>query len=349
MFDYQHLSELDAVMEKAVKDGAAPGMCVALVTPDEKWMKCYGNRQLIPSAEAATIDTIWDMASCSKVVVTATCIMKLIEEGLLSLDTPIYKVLEEFEEKDLTIRHLITHSSGLPADIDGYKMMTQEEMIHAALHVKIKEELVNKVNYSDVNFILLGMIVARLKGSLNGYAEEVMFRPLQMNNTTYNPDPSLKDRCASYEDLPARGGIVRGVVHDGKAFKLGGVSGHAGVFSTIEDLTHYAEMMLNDGVWHGIRFFSEETMELYRTCLTEGMNERRSIGWVISDPNYALGKDFSAHTLYHTGFSGPSIIIDFDRKLAMITLANRVHPSRDNKLILTARNDFHDAAYKCVK
>ena len=349
MFDYHNLSRLDDILATCVQNGTSPGMCVALVTPDEKWMKCYGNKQIVPETEPATLDTVWDLASCSKVVVPATCIMKLREEGLLTLDTPIADILDNFKLKDVTIRQCITHSSGLPADINGYKAMTKEEMIDAAMNIQKEEQWVGKVHYSDVNFILLGLVVAKLKGSLNGYAKEVFFDPLQMHHTTYNPDPSWKPLCASYEDLPARGGVVRGVVHDGKAYKLGGVSGHAGVFSTVEDLSHYVEMMLNNGIWHGKRFFSEETMELYKTCLTEGMNERRSIGWVISDPNYALGKNFSEHTLYHTGFSGPSIVMDFDRHMGIIVLANRVHPSRDNVKILQVRNIIHDAAYDCVK
>lgn len=349
MFNYKGLEAFDTLLENTVADGAAAGMAVALVTPDEKWIKSYGFRQVIPCKEETTLDTIWDLASCSKVLVTATCIMKLVEEGLITLDTKICEVLPELTQKEITIRDCITHASGLPADINGYKAMTTEEMIDAAMHIEKQSELEGKVHYSDVNFILLGMVVAKLKGSLNGYADEVMFKPLNMMNSTYNPAPSLKGRCAAYEDIPARGGIVRGIVHDGKGFKFGGVSGHAGVFSTIEDVTHYVEMMLNDGVYQGKRFFSEATMELYKTCLTEGMNEKRSIGWVISDANYALGKCFSEHTLYHTGFSGPSILIDLDRKVGCVVLANRVHPSRENKKILTARNEIHDAAYQCLK
>ncbi len=349
MLNYKKLKELDGWLRHFVEEGAAPGMCAALVTPNEKWMKCYGLRQLVPNPEPATLDTLWDMASCSKVVVTATCIMKLIEEGMISLDTRIHEILPEFNQTEITIQACLTHSSGLPADINGYKQMTSEEMIAAAMKIEQEAEWIGKVHYSDVNFILLGMVIERLKGSLDGYAKELMFQPLQMENTMYNPDHSLADRCAAYEDLPARGGIVRGVVHDGKAFKLGGVSGHAGVFSTIEDLTHYVDMMLNNGIWHGHRFFSEKTMELYRTCLTEGMNEKRSVGWVISDPNYALGHHFSEHTLFHTGFSGPSILIDLDRHLGCILLANRVHPTRENRLILEARNIIHDAAYECLK
>ncbi len=343
--NYANLEKLNTLIEHLVEDGAAAGMNVAVVTEKEKWIKSFGNRQNVPTVEEATLDTIWDLASCSKVLVTTTCILKLREEGLLDLDTKVKDILPLLSDETLTVLECINHTSGYPADINGYKAMTKEEMIEAVWAMKKQPELVGKVNYSDVNFILLGLIVAKLKGSLNGYAEEVMFKPLKMNNTCYNPASELKNRCAAYEDIPARGGVVRGIVHDGKGFKFEGVSGHAGVFSTIDDVTHYVEMLFNDGVYHGVRFFREDTMELLRTCTTADKNERRSIGWVISDPNYALGKRFSEHTLYHTGFSGPSILIDLDKKIACVVLANRVHPSRDNKKILAARNDIHDAVY----
>lgn len=349
MLSYKGLETFDELMKQLAEDNAAAGMAVALVTCDEKWEKCYGYRQIVPEKEEATLDTIWDLASCSKVLVTATCIMKLIEEGLITLDTKVSDVLPELLQKEITIKECLTHSSGLPADVNGYKAMSLEEMFEAIWHIEKQPDLRGKVNYSDVNFILLGLVVAKLKGSLNEYAEEIMFKPLNMNNTCYNPASSLKARCAAYEDIAARGGVIRGIVHDGKGFKLGGVSGHAGVFSTLEDVTHYVEMMLNDGIYNGKRFFKEETMELYKTCLTEGKNEKRSIGWIISDSSYPLGHYFSEHTLYHTGFSGPSILIDLDKKIGCVVLANRVHPTRENKKILAARKEIHDAAYQCLK
>lgn len=343
--NYNNLSKLNALLEHLVEDGAAAGMNVAVITENEKWIKSFGNRQNIPSVEKATLDTIWDMASCTKVLTTTTCILKLREEGLLDLDTKVKDILPLLKDETVTVRELLNHSSGFPADINGYKAMTKEEMYEAAFAIEKQPELAGKVHYSDVNFILLGLIVKQLKGSLNGYAKEVMYTPLNMNDTTFNPAPELKERCAAYEVIENRGGVVRGIVHDGKGFKFEGVSGHAGMFSTIEDVSHYVEMLFNDGVYHGVRFFREDTMELLRTCTTADLNERRSVGWVISDPNYALGKRFSEHTLYHTGFSGPSILIDLDKKIACVVLANRVHPTRDNKKILAARNDIHDAVY----
>lgn len=345
---YDKLQEFDQLMNKFMDDGIAAGLNILVMTPTEKWFKCYGNRQVIPSVEATTMDTIWDLASISKVLSTTTCILKLIEEGLLTLDTKVKSVLPLLEDEDVTIRQLISHSSGFPADVDGYKAMTKAEMIEKIWAMKKVPEFIGRVHYSDVNFLLLGLVIEALKGSLPGYAKEVMFEPLHMVDTCYTPCECLKPRCAAYEDLPARGGVIRGTVHDGKGHKFEGIAGHAGVFSTIEDISHYVEMLLNDGVYHGKRFFSEETMNMLRTCNTVGMNESRSVGWILSDHNYPIGDYCSEHTLYHTGFSGPSLLIDLDKKFACVILCNRVHPTRDNKKILTARKDIHNAVYQVL-
>ena len=191
-------------------------------------------------------------------LVTTTCVLKLIEEGTITLKTKIADILPQFGQKELTIKDCITHSSGLPADINGYKQMKDDaEMIEAVWKMELEYPTGTQVKYSDVNFILLGLVIAKLKGSLDGYAKQVMFDPLEMSETGYRPDASLRLRCCAEEVMESRGGVVRGVVHDGKAFKLGGVSGHAGVFSTLEDISHYITMLLNDGVYKGKQFFSK--------------------------------------------------------------------------------------------
>ena len=346
MLNQKKLDRLENYLNECVENGTMPGCNAAVVTKDETWTRSVGYRQLVPEKEVNDLDTMYDLASVSKVLVTTTCILKLIEEGKLTLKTKIADILPKFKQKELTIKDLITHSSGLPADINGYKQMKdRDEMVEAVWNMDLEFPTGSKVKYSDVNFILLGFVIAELEGSLEGYAQRIMFDPLQMNDTCYCPDPSLKSRCCAEEVMENRGGTVRGVVHDGKAYKMGGISGHAGVFSTIQDVTKYIRMLLNDGVMEdGHRFFSRRSMELLKKCQTEGLNERRSIGWVISDPNYALGDYYSDTCLYHTGFSGSCIIVDFVKGIGVITLANRVHPTRDNKKILTARDNIHNLA-----
>ncbi len=339
---------LQSYLEGCVTRGVFPGADFALVTCDDARILHVGNRQVVPSIVKNEPGTLWDLASVSKVVATTTCILKLMEEGLIHLKTKISDILPELEHKEITVRHCITHTSGLPADIAGYKEMSQEEMCAAVYRMPYAYEPGTKVVYSDLNFILLGWVVAKLKGSLDAYAKEAMFEPLHMVHTTYNPTQDRYDSCAAYEDISARGGVIRGTVHDGKAHLFGGVSGHAGVFSTIEDLSRFAQMLLNDGISDGNMFFHPSTIALLKKCQTEGLNERRSIGWVISDSNYGLGDYFSDHALFHTGFSGSSILIDLDRKVAFINLCNRVHPTRTNRIIYEERNNIHNLAYQCL-
>ncbi len=348
MLNKGKIDVLDQLIDQLILDGVSPAISINLVTRNEHWKRCYGHRQLVSSCEENTLDTIFDLASLSKVVSTTTCILKCIEEGLLTLETKLCDVLESFDDKNVKIIDCMTHTSGLPVDIDGYKLMSTEQMHEACKHVMQDPEWIGKVRYSDVNFILLGKVIDSLKGSLEKYADEVIFKPLYMIETGYKPAEYLKSRCAAYEDIPSRGGVIKGVVHDGKAYKFGGVSGHAGLFSTINDLTNFVTMLIQDGIYNGKRFFKEETMELLKTCFAD-VNGRRTLGWIISDPSASMGKCFSEHTLYHTGFSGPSLLIDLDRGFGIILLTNRVHPSRDNMKILQARNTIHDACYACLE
>ena len=349
MIREENWNRLHSFLEECVEKGVFPGADFAMVTKDEVKTMVVGNKQLLPEVLPNEGNTIWDLASISKVLVTTTCVLKLMEEGLITLKTKVCDVIPEFKNKEVTVKDIITHSSGLPADINGYKAMTTEEMVEAVYNMELEYERGSKVVYSDVNFILLGMIVARLKGSLDGFAKRAMFEPLNMKDTCYCPSEEVYDRCAAYELIENRGGVIRGTVHDGKAHKFNGVSGHAGVFSTLEDMIHYVQMLFNDGVYDGKRFFSPVTIDLLKKCQTSSLNERRSIGWIISDGNYPMGDYFSEHTLYHTGFSGSSMVIDLDRKVAFICLNNRVHPTRENKLILTARNNMHNLAYQCLE
>ncbi|SJZ71384.1 serine hydrolase domain-containing protein [Anaerorhabdus furcosa] len=340
---------LNEHLQECVDKGVFPGASFAIVTPTEARITHVGNRQNVPSVIPNDENTIWDLASITKVFATTSCILKLMEQGKLTLKTKVCEVLPEFSQKELTILHCITHTSGLPADITGYKNMTKDQMLDFVKNVQCEKVPGTEVMYSDINFILLGQIIETLTGSFKDYATENLFKPLNMLNTGFNPESSPIDNFAAYEDIQERGGIIKGVVHDGKAFKLGGVSGHAGVFSTINDLSHFVYMLLNDGVYFGRRIFSPSTIDLLKKCQTSKLNEKRSIGWVLSDPNYSLGDFYSEHTLFHTGFSGCSLLIDLDRHVGFICTCNRVHPSRSNTKIFQERNNIHNLAYQCFK
>ena len=235
---------LDAQMQQAVRDGLIPGG-VLLVGHDGKIIhrRAYGNRALVPAREAITVDTIFDLASLTKVVATTPAIMKLVEQGKLSIIDPVTKYLPEFQngKSDITIRDLMTHFSGLPPDVpltppwSGY-----ETGIRKALTAKPTYPPGERFVYSDINFELLGEIVRRLSGeTLDRFAREQIYQPLGMRDTGYLPAASLIPRIAPTEVDQATGKPWRGVVHDPTARYMGGVAGHAGVFSTASDLALY--------------------------------------------------------------------------------------------------------------
>ncbi|HML16826.1 MAG TPA: serine hydrolase domain-containing protein, partial [Bryobacteraceae bacterium] len=255
---YSASPALDATVEKAVHDGLIPG-AVLVVGQKGKILhrKAYGERQLVPSREPMTVDTIFDAASLTKVVATTPSLMKLFESGKLRIADPVTAYLPEFQggKSDITIRDLMTHFSGLRPDLDleprwsGY-----ETGIHRALIDKPATAPGLHFVYSDINFELLGEIVRRLSGkTLDAYAHENIFEPLGMRDTMFLPPVALRPRIAAAEIDPDTGLPLRGVVHDPTARYMGGVAGHAGLFTTASDLAKYAEMLVNMGEYHGVR------------------------------------------------------------------------------------------------
>jgi len=245
-------STLDAVVDAAVRDGLIPG-AVLVVGHNGRIVhrKAYGNRALVPSREAMTIDTIFDIASLTKVVATTPSLMKLFEQGKLRINDPVTAYLPEFQggRSDITVRDLLTHFSGMPPDLalepawSGY-----ETGIQRALLEKPTAPPATRFVYSDINFLLLGEIVHRLSGKpLDQYARETVFGPLGMAETGFHPAATLRARIAPTEIDPATGAPFRGVVHDPTARYMGGVAGHAGVFATAGDLAKYAQMLLDGG------------------------------------------------------------------------------------------------------
>lgn len=328
------------ILKKAVDDNKIPGGSYAFITLDEQEYGFYGYSQLLPIKKENSINTLYDLASCTKVVATTTMILKLIEEGIINLNDKVNSHLFDFKYSDVTIKHLLTHTSGLPSDDKRYKeCKNKNELVNFIYSLKLNNKPGMFVEYSDFGFILLGLIIEKYKGSLEEYANQLIFKPLEMNNTMYNP--LLKNRkndCACTEITDARGAI-QGEVHDGKAFILNGLSGNAGLFSNIKDLGKFVLMMLNDG--HPI--LKKQTVDLLKQCYTKDLNLPRTLGWMFSDKNTSCGNQVSDISLYHTGFSGTSIYIDYVNKIGIILLTNRVHPSRnDVDTIKEIREQIHN-------
>lgn len=326
-------SRLDAVIQEAIQRDEVPGAVL--------WVghqgavvhrKAYGFRALTPQRERMTLNTIFDAASLTKVVATTAAVMKLFEAGKLRLNDRVTRYLPEFQggKSEITVRDLLTHFSGLRPDLDlepawsGYETGIQKALVDAPV-----APAGTRFIYSDINFVLLGEIVRRLSGRpLDEYCREMIFRPLGMRETMFRPPERLRPRIAPTEVLPGQRLPLRGVVHDPTARFMGGVAGHAGMFTTAADLARFAEMMLGGGRRGGVQIFSAGTVEKFTTPQSPPHQPvLRGLGWDIDSPYSGnRGELFPLGSYGHTGFTGTSLWIDPATQTYVILLANSVHP-----------------------
>jgi len=324
---------LDEAIGTAIKEGQIPG-AVVLVGHDGRvvYNKAYGNRALEPRLEPMTLDTIFDCASLTKVVATTASLMKLFEEGKFRLNDRLTQYLPAYQRGDstITIRNLLTHFSGLRPDLDlkpewsGYKTGIQLAQVDAPTGPPFLRFV-----YSDINFILLGELVHELSGKLvSDYAREKIFLPLGMKDSMYQPPASLVPRIAPTER--DKGVPLRGVVHDETTRYMGGVAGHAGLFSTASDLARFCQMLLNRGQLGGVRIFSPLTVEKFTTPQSPPDQPiLRGLGFDIDSPfSGNRGELFPIGSFGHTGFTGTSLWIDPATRSYVVLLANSVHPIR---------------------
>jgi uncharacterized protein YbbC (DUF1343 family)/CubicO group peptidase (beta-lactamase class C family) len=326
--NFSGAADLDAAINQAIRENKIPG-AVVLVGHNGQvvYRKAYGFRALVPVKEPMTADTIFDIASLTKIVATTSGMMKLFEQGRVRIDDPVTRYLPEFQNgvSAITVRDLMTHFSGLRPDLDidppwqGY-----DTGIRKALADKPAGPPETKFVYSDINFILAGEIVRRLSGlAENEYLKEILFDPLGMKDTTWLPSPALRPRIAPTE-MQKDGAILRGVVHDPTARYMGGVAGHAGAFSTADDLGKFCQMIL-DG---GDGFFSPATIRMFTTSATPpNQPVLRGLGWDIQSPYSKVRGDlFPVGSFGHTGFTGTSIWLDPASRTYVVLLTNSVHP-----------------------
>ncbi len=338
--DAKRLQLADKLIENAIADSVIPG-AVLLVARDNKivYRKAYGYRQLVPVKRKMEINTIFDLASVTKPVATATSAMILLERGQLRLKDRVSDFLPQFKRenrfgKPIRIIHLLTHTSGLPpyAPVkelkEKYGSPNPDSLIAYIARMPLEHEPGTYFKYSCLNFITLQNIIQTITGqSLKTFSEQNIFKPLGMHDTFYLPPKDKINRCAATEIQPD-GRVLLGVVHDPLARVMnGGISGNAGLFSTADDLAVYAAMLLNKGSWHGKRILSKRTVEAM-IRIPKGFEQfGRALGWdVSSDYNSNIGDLFGNRAFGHTGYTGTSITIDPQSRTVIILLTNRVHP-----------------------
>ena len=351
------------LLEKGV-GRAYPGAVLEVLHRDELVIRrAVGHRSSAQDARPAAAETIYDLASLTKILVTTPLLLQGAAEQRLRLDDPLAVHLPEAQAPGVTLRHLLSHTSGLPAWIPFYLEVTGYEAVvarAAATHPTAPAG--EQVVYSDLGFILLGEVVRRALGApLDVLAAQRIFGPLEMRDTTYRPSSTLRDRIAPTEDgtsieqaMAGEAGrrhrwrryLIWGEVHDSNAYAMGGVSGHAGVFGTAGDVVRYARIWLAGGGGSSARTLPAD---LAQAAITGQPPDRtRGLGWALTGPHEWWGTALSPRAFGHTGFTGTSIVIDPEHALAIVLLTNAVHLGRDRTEILTLRRELAAAVARAL-
>jgi uncharacterized protein YbbC (DUF1343 family)/CubicO group peptidase (beta-lactamase class C family) len=339
--DSKRLDEIAPLVEAAIAEKKLPGAVVLVGRGDRVlYLKAIGNRAVEPTTEPMTLDTIFDLASLTKVVATTTSVMKLMEDGRIRMNDRVATFIpgfERYKKGDITVRHLLTHTSGLRPDLDLSDAWTgSDEAIHLATEEVPASPPGTRFVYSDINFFLLGDIVRRVSGrTLDQFAREEIFVPLDMKDTMFLPPESLRARIAPTEKCtpfgwPCEGSdvhMLRGVVHDPTARRMGGVAGHAGLFSTAADLAIFCRMLLDGGRYKDARVLAPLTVAKMTAPVMGADPALRGLGWDIDSPYSSnRGELLPVGSFGHTGFTGTSIWIDPATREFVVFLSNRVHP-----------------------
>ncbi|MFZ0416535.1 MAG: serine hydrolase [Candidatus Sulfotelmatobacter sp.] len=335
-----HLTAVDAIIDQAIHDATVPG-AVLIVGHNGRvvYHKAYGSRALEPRREGMTLDTIFDLASLTKVVATTPAVMQLVEQGKVRLNDPVAKYLPEFAQNgkdDITVRQLLTHYSGLEPDLDLKTVWEGREAAYRMAFADTPQDPPgSRFSYSDINFIVLGALVERVSGEpLNEYCERHIFAPLKMTHTRFLPPAAWRAKIAPTQ-YDENDHMLRGVVHDPTARRMGGVAGHAGLFSTADDLAKFAQALLNGG---GGILSALSVEKMTRPEQPPSAPVLRGFGWDIDSPFSSNRGDLLPVGSYgHTGFTGTSMWIDPTTQTYIILLTNAVHPRGGNAIALRSK------------
>jgi beta-N-acetylhexosaminidase len=355
----EHLKPAYALLDRAVADGAFPGGVLAVGLNGQLAVHPFGKLERDGEAYDADEDSMYDVASLTKPIVTTTAVMLLAQQGRLDLNRPVENYLSGFAaaaksdpnpawRARVTPRMLLLHDAGLPDHRDFYKEAKGHDAILArVLAEPLVREPGTQVVYSDLGFILLGEIIERLTGeSLDVFAKREIFHTLGMDRSMFNPPRKLREDIAPTEmDSAFRKRLVWGEVHDENAWAMRGIAGHAGLFSTAQDVAAFAQMILNGGIYGHERVLARSTIQQFTAPQTVGTSAR-TLGWDVPEEPSSSGRYFSARSFGHTGFTGTSLWIDPERKLFVVLLTNRVNPTRANEKIRQVRPALHDAIFE---
>jgi CubicO group peptidase (beta-lactamase class C family) len=343
---------LDSIAREALAAGAASAAVLAVGRHGRLvHLRGYGTTQAAPDGRPVDENTIFDLASLTKVVGATTAAMLLEEQGLLDLDRRVVEYLPELDDPakaEITVRMLLTHTGGLEAFAPLFTQYRgREQYLEQINRRPLRSRPGTQTTYSDWDLVLLQLIVERQAAQpLDALLQHYVFGALGMHETQYNPPPSLRPRIAATEVDEARGGLIWGEVHDPNAWALGGVAGHAGLFSTAGDLAIFAQMMLNNGAYGEVRLLQPQTVARWTAPQVRGSS--RALGWDSPSGVSSAGRFFGPRSYGHTGYTGTSMWLDPERGLFVILLTNRVHPTSRNQRHVPLRRAVADAVQAAV-
>jgi CubicO group peptidase (beta-lactamase class C family) len=348
------------VLDQAIAAHAFPGCAFGVLAGNEVMLAdARGRFTYDETSSAVAPETVYDIASITKVAATTAAAMLLHQRGLLRLETPLGELLPGFTEKRaagavgptaggrrVTLRHLLAHNSGLPGYVEFFRTAaTPDALLRACLELPLKAEPGAQAEYSDPGFILLGKALEVLTGeALTSWVQREVFQPLGLTATSFCPPAEARSLIPpTEEDATFRHRVIQGEVQDENAWLLGGVAGHAGLFSNVPDLLRFAREILAAASGAGeARLFDATTVELFAQRQSPP-GSSRALGWDTPSENSSSGKHFSPHSIGHLGFSGCSLWIDLEARVAVVLLSNRTWPDRKSRLIRQVRPVFHDA------
>jgi len=348
-------ARLDSIIRAGIAEGASPGAAIAVGRYGRLvHLRGYGTLDYAADSPPVDANTLYDMASLTKVVATTTVAMILEEQGKLDIKRPVHLYLPEFDAPDkapITVEMLLTHSGGLEAYAPLYLHYRGRADYIAQINARPLKSIPGTATvYSDWDMVLLQAVIERITGvPLDQFAAEKVFRPLVMLNTQFNPDTAntaLRHRIAATAMDTSRGGLLQGTVHDGNAWALGGVSGHAGLFASARDLATFSQFLLDGGTYDGVRILGPTTIA--RWTNRQSFLSSRALGWDTPSANSSAGRFFGARSFGHTGFTGTSIWIDPERGLFIVLLTNRVNSHGTSNRHVQLRRDVADAVQSSI-
>jgi CubicO group peptidase (beta-lactamase class C family) len=341
-------------VQKAIAEGVFPGCVLGIThTGGERQVHCFGHYTYESGSKRVGINTLYDVASITKSIPTASLALMLIDQGRLELEDKLIQYVPEFLNKDrekVLIRHLLTHTLHFDFRLSEYKQKTADEILGMILHRNFKSPPGAFFSYSNATSILLGMVVERVcEGTLDHLADKYFFTPLQMKRTSFYPLKRFsKEEIAPTEFDQWRNRLLLGEVHDESASVLQSriTTGSAGLFSTAPDLLNFLEMLLNGGIYKNRRYISQKVIELMHTSQLAGREEVTGLGWELCQPEF-MGRYCTDQTFGKTGFTGCVCLCDIGKKIGFVLLSNWTYPGRKNTkhLIQQVRRDIADLIF----